>query len=305
MRDLDKLEAMRIFKRTAELLSFTAAAEDLGMAKARVSAAVQQLEDDLGSRLFHRTTRRVQLSPDGAEFLRGCSAIMDDLDALEGQLRGDTEVSGNIRVDMNVSVAKNLIIPRLPEFLACYPRVTVELSSVDYFVDPVKEGFDLVLRVGELQDSTLVARYLGDMQFMNCASRGYLEKYGEPQSPEDMHNHRVVDYCANSVAGTRSAAWEYWDGRQFLEMRVPYSIRVNNVEAYRAACLAGLGIAQMPRVSLHRDAANEQLVEILHAYSAGALPVHLLYPNRRNMPRKVRVFMDWLAEQIQAYLELK
>lgn len=298
---MDKLEAMGIFKRTAELLSFTAAAEDLGLPKAKVSGAVQQLENALGTRLFHRTTRRVQLTADGQRYLSGCNGLLLDLAALEARVSGNRDITGQLRVDMNVRMATKLVIPQLPEFLQRYPGISLELSSVDYFVDPVREGFDCVVRVGGLVDSSLVAQPLGELEFINCASRGYLDRYGTPLSPDDMAAHKVVDYGAQF--GARGAVWEYWDGQRNCELAVAYSVRVNNVEAYRAACMAGLGIAQLPRQAVREVLASGELVEILPAYSAGALPVSLVYPNRKNLPRKLRVFMVWLSEVIQVYLQ--
>lgn len=300
---MSPLDAMQIFVRVAEMASFTRAADSLGVPRASVSLAVQQLESRVGARLLQRTTRRVQLTPDGQAFLARCQDLLADMDELDQMFRDDeTGVHGRLRVDLPLAVARDLVMPRLPDFLAQHPGVALELGSTDRRVDLVGEGFDCVLRVGPLADSSLVARHLGYFRQGNCASPAYLARHGVPASPEALAGHRIVHY--SSTLGDKPAGFEYIDpvSGELRVQRLPASLVVNNSDAYRAACLAGLGIIQAPLHGMQRLLESGQMVEILHGYRAPALPVTLLYGNRRHLAKRVRLFMNWLAEVLQPCL---
>ena len=300
---MSPLDAMQIFVRVAEMASFTRAADSLGVPKASVSLAVQQLESRVGARLLQRTTRRVQLTPDGQAFLARCLDLLADMDELDQMFRDDeTGVHGRLRVDLPLAVARDLVMPRLPDFLAQHPGVALELGSTDRRVDLVGEGFDCVLRVGPLVDSSLVARHLGYFRQGNCASPAYLERHGVPVSPEALAGHRIVHY--SSTLGDKPAGFEYIDpvSGELRVQRLPASLVVNNSDAYRAACLAGLGIIQAPVHGMQPLLESGELVEILPEYRAPALPVTLLYGNRRHLAKRVRLFMNWLAEVLQSCL---
>ncbi|KAB2924319.1 MAG: LysR family transcriptional regulator [Dechloromonas sp.] len=300
---MNPLDAMQVFVRVAEMASFTRAADSLGVPRASVSLAVQQLENRVGARLLQRTTRRVQLTPDGQAFLGRCQDLLADMDELDQMFRDDeTGVHGRLRVDLPLAVARDLVMPRLPDFLAQHPGIALELGSTDRRVDLVAEGFDCVLRVGPLVDSSLVARHLGYFRQGNCASPAYLERHGVPVSPEALAGHRIVHY--SSTLGDKPAGFEYIDpaSGELRVHRLPASLVVNNSDAYRAACLAGLGIIQAPVHGMQPLLESGQLVEILPGYRAPALPVTLLYGNRRHLAKRVRLFMHWLAEVLQASL---
>lgn len=244
---MNPLDAMQVFVRVAEVASFTRAADSLGVPKASVSLAVQQLESRVGARLLQRTTRRVQLTPDGQAYLARCLDLLADMDELDQMFRDDeTGVHGRLRVDLPLAVARDLVMPQLPEFLARHPGIALELGSTDRRVDLIGEGFDCVLRVGPLADSSLVARHLGYFRQSNCASPAYLERHGVPVSPEALAGHRIVHY--SSTLGDKPAGFEFIDpaSGELREQRLPASLVVNNSDAYRAACLAGLGIIQAP-----------------------------------------------------------
>ena len=183
---MNPLDRMQIFARVAELASFTQAAQVLGIPKATASLAVQQLEAQLGTRLLHRTTRRVQLTQDGQVYYERCKDLLDDVEELQAlfQQPGGAALRGRVRIDMSTGIARQLVLPRLPELLQHHPLLEVELSSTDRRVDLVREGFDCVVRVGQLADSGLIARPLGQLRIINCVSPGYLEKVGEPQTLE-------------------------------------------------------------------------------------------------------------------------
>lgn len=296
-------DAMRQFARVAELASFTQAAESLGCPKATVSATVQRLERQLGTRLLHRTTRRVQLTQDGQAFYERCKDVLADLEELEQLfLPTPAALRGRLRVDLPVGAARQLVLPRLPEFMAAHPQLEIELSCTDRRVDLVREGFDCVLRVGALGDSSLVARPLGWLRQLNLASPDYLRVHGVPQSLEDMAGHRLIHYA--SVLGQRSAGFEYVDAAgQARSLPMAGTLTVNNSEAYEAACLAGAGLVQVPVPGLSDLVAQGRLVEVLPQFQAPPLPVSLVYAHRRQLPQRVQVFMNWLGEVMRPHLQ--
>jgi len=293
---------MQLFLRIAELGSFSRAAEDLGLPKASASAAVQQLESALGTRLLHRTTRRVALTQDGRAFYERARDLLTDLDELESMFRPAAHgLRGRLRVDMPTGTARNYVIPRLPEFLAAHPELQLELSSTDRRVDPVREGFDCVLRVGSIGDVNLIARPLGQFQVITCASPEYLAAFGTPRTPADLAGHRLVHYAA--AFGASPDGFEYFDGERYRTLPLAGALTVNNAEAYEAACLAGLGLIQVPGRGVRRLIEQGRLVEVLPAYRAEPMPVTLLYAARRNLSQRVQVFMQWLAQTLAPELD--
>lgn len=300
---MSEIERMRVFLRVAELSSFTAAASSLGMPKASVSTAVQQLETRLGTRLLHRTTRRVTLTQDGQLLFERAQELVRDLDDLTSLFQGEGEaLRGRIRIDMPVGAARDVIIPALPELLAAHPELELELSSTDRLVDLVREGFDCVLRVGPRGEASAVARTIGHYRVISCASREYLARHGTPRSLAELVGHRLVHY-ASSFGGPPDG-FEYVDPDSGRVESIPLRgvITVNNSGAYSAACAAGLGIIQVPAVGVRSGLERGELVEILPAYRPAPLPVSLLYPDRRHLPRRVRVVMDWMAERLRPHL---
>ena len=300
---MNQLEAMQVYVRVAELASFTHAADSLGMSKAAVSTAVRQLETSLGTRLLQRTTRRVHMTPDGLTFYERSKHMLDEMEELQTMFRQGAELSGRLRVDMPVALARNIVIPQLPAFLKDHPRLQVELSSTDRRVDVVKEGFDCIIRVGRLDDSSLIARPLGHFDMVNCASPDYLAHYGTPHSLADLASHRLVDY-APALAG-RPARFDYVDGDEERSVEVAAAVAVNNSDAYQAACLAGLGIIQAPLTGLGELLAQGRLVSVLERYRAAPMPVTLLYPNRRNVALRAQRFMQWIADIMAPHVDSK
>jgi DNA-binding transcriptional LysR family regulator len=293
---------MQIFVRVAELGSFTRAADSLGIPKASASTAVQELESALGTRLLHRTTRKVQTTQDGQAFYERSKDLLSDMDELQGMFQqGPQSLRGRLRVDMPGSIARNFIIPRLPQFLQAHPQLELELSCTDRRVDLVREGFDCVLRVGAPGDASLIARPLGRFRVINCASPAYLRDFGTPQTPDDLAAHRLIHFV--STLGAKSFGWEYPDGIGYRSLSMPGALTVNNAEAYETACLAGLGLIQVPAVGVQQLVAQGLLVEVLPRYPAEPMPVSLLYANRRNLSKRVQVFMTWMAETLKPHLD--
>jgi DNA-binding transcriptional LysR family regulator len=298
---VNKLEAMHIFVRVAELASFTKAAETLGIPKATASTAVQQLESGIGARLLHRTTRTVQMTQDGQAYYERCKELLADLDDIESMFEQRPQaLRGRLRVDMPSGIARNVVIPNLPSFLDQHPLLEVELSSTDRRVDPVSEGFDCVLRVGPVGEHNWVVRTLGRLKTINCGSAAYVEKYGMPVTIEDLAHHKLIHYV--STLGAKSLGWEYPQGAGYGTTAMHGAVTVNNVEAYESACLAGLGLIQAPAVALQELVAEGRLVEVLSGFPAEPMPVSLLYANRRNLPQRVRAFMNWMAATLQPLL---
>ncbi|WP_349744333.1 LysR family transcriptional regulator [Roseateles cavernae] len=300
---MSPIERMQIFHRVAELASFTQAAESLGLPKATASTAVQQLEAQLGVRLLHRTTRRVQLSQDGQAFYERSKDVLADVEELESmfQLQGATGLSGRVRLDMTTGMARDLVIPRLPELLARHPRLEIEFSSTERRVDLVREGFDCVLRVGAVLDNSLVARPLGLLRMVSCASPAYLQAHGLPRTPADLAGHRLVHYV--NTLGAKSSGFEYLqDGREH-QLAMAGAVTVNNADAYQAACLAGLGLIQVPALVMTELLASGRLVEVMPDYPAPPMPLNLVYANRRHLSTRVRVVMDWLVEVLGPHLQ--
>lgn len=299
---MHSIEAMRMFMRVAELASFTQAAESLGLPKSSVSSALQKLEAELATQLLHRTTRRVRLTADGQQFYERCRDLLADLDDVETMFqRSEQSLSGRLRVDMPGGVARYLVIPALPAFMAAHPQLRLELSSTDRRVDLVREGFDCVIRVGPVADSSLVARPLGAFEILNCASPAYLQAHGTPHRLEDLAAHTLIHYV--STFGGAADGWEYRgeEGR-YRSLPMAGALVVNNAEAYQAACLAGLGLIQAPASGVRALLDSGALVEVLPRYRAEPMPVTVLYPQRRNLSRRVRALIDWLEQTLRPYL---
>ena len=304
---MNQLEAMQVFVRVAELGSFTQAAESMGLPKARVSDAVQQLEALLGTRLLHRTTRKVQMTQDGQVVYERSRDLLVDFDEMQTLFRDDRSgLRGRLRVDMPLAVARDVVLPRLPEFLQAHPALEIELSSTDRRVDLIREGFDCVLRVGTLADSSLIARPIGEYRMLNVASPAYLERYGTPRTIVDLAGHRLIHYVP--TLGGRSPGFEYVDPEApagsvaTLFQPMAGALTVNNSDSYLTACLAGLGIIQSPEVGLRRWIAKGKLVEVLPDYRPSPMPVSLLYANRRHMPKRVQIFMNWMERLVRERL---
>ena len=299
---MSPFDRMHIFVRVAELASFTQAAEALGIPKASASTAVQQLETQLGTRLLHRTTRRVQLTQDGQAYYERCKDLLADVDELQSmfQQADGAGLKGRVRIDMSTGMARNVVVPRLPELLARHPGLEVELSSTERRVDVVREGFDCVLRTGAVVDSSLVARPLGLVRLVNCASPAYLRAYGTPRSLADLPGHRLVHFV--NTLGARSAGFETVVDGALVLTPMQGALTVNNAEAYMAGCLAGLGLIQVPHLGVVDLLARGDLVEVLPQLAAPPMPLTLMYANRRNLPRRVRTVMDWLAQVVAEHL---
>ncbi|CAB3639857.1 LysR family transcriptional regulator [Achromobacter marplatensis] len=301
---MDRFDQYRVFAQVADMGSFIKAANALEVPRASVSAAIQQLETQLGVRLLHRTTRQVRLTADGEQLLervRPLLAEVEDIDQLFHA--GQRQVSGRLSIDAPSRVARRLIAPALPGLLRRHPRLELVLSSTDRAIDLVQEGVDCAVRIGTLDDSSLVVRPLGHIALINCASPDYLREQGEPRRPGDLPaGHWTVGYASPKTG--RELPWESLseDGAGQLT-QVPARVVVNNAESYIACCLAGLGLIQIPRFDVQHLLDAGKLVEVMPAFRAAAMPVSLLYPHRRQRSRRLAVFHDWFAALMQPHLD--
>jgi DNA-binding transcriptional LysR family regulator len=293
------LQAVRAFIRVAELASFTRAAETLGLPKSRVSESVSALEAEVGSRLLQRTTRSVRPTPDGELFLARALRLVTDADDLSAMFQAQSTLRGIVRVDLPVGLGCKVIIPRLPELLATHPNLDVRLSTTDRRVELMREGFDCVLRIGELAPSSLVARRLGVLRMMNYASPAYLRRHGTPRALADLDHHVVVHY---SLSLGDAPGFEHRDGDGYRERPMRSLVTVNSADAYEAACIAGLGIIQAPRWGHEDTIARGLLVEVLPDFPCAPMPVSLLHGHGRNVPKRVRAIMAWLTQTLEPVL---
>jgi DNA-binding transcriptional LysR family regulator len=297
------LEALRIFVKVAELASFTRAAEQLGMPKARVSLRVRELEASLGVLLLQRTTRTVRATDDGEQLLPRARQLVIDGDEVAALFQSGRALRGVVRVDLPIGLARDLVIPRLPDFLAAHPHLEILLSTTDRRVEVAREGFDLVLRIGNLTPSALMVQRLGAYSIVNCASAGYVKKYGTPRTLADLDKHLLVHYAL--TLGASVPAFEYARGSAYAEKAMKSVITVNSVDAYRAACLAGLGIIQAPRVGMRALLEDGALVEVLPDLVAEPMPVSLLHSHGKTPPKRVRAVMAFLASVVAPRLDLR
>jgi DNA-binding transcriptional LysR family regulator len=296
-------DELRIFSRVADLASFSRAAEQLGLAKSHVSTCVRQLEARLGTRLLHRTTRSVRLTADGERFLERCKELLAETEQLQAMFQpASTGLTGRLRIDLPNVLARDVVMPRLPEFLRQHPLLEIGISTTDRRVDLVQEGFDCLVRIGQLSDSELVARPLGLMRMANGASPAYLREYGVPRELADLARHRVVHYTPN--LRTSDASWDYLDPANGTEQHLAMSavVAVNSSDGYQAAALAGLGMIQAPAHGLRALFASGALVPVMPAWTAAPMPVSLLVANRRHLAPRVEAVMQWLTTLITSYL---
>ena len=237
---------------------------------------------------------------DGEQFLPRAVRLLADADETGAMFQAARALRGVVRVDMPVHLGRDVVIPRLPELYARYPNLELQLSMTDRRLDPVREGFDCVLRVGALADSGLVARRLGVLPMTNCASPGYLRNHGTPRDVADLDRHLLVHYAG--AFGAEPPVFEHRVAGRAVTRPMRAIVTVNNVDAYHAACRAGLGIIQAPRRGVAADLAAGTLAEVLPDHTCEPMPVSLVHPHGRTVPRRVRAVLDWLAQQIQPQL---
>jgi len=293
---MDRLEAMRLYTRIVELGSFTAAADDLNLPRATVTHAIKRLEARLGAQLLQRTTRRVRATRDGETYYGHCLRLLADVDEVETDFReARVQPKGRLCIDLPATLARLLVIPALRDFFARYPQIQLDIGTGDRFVDLVREGVDCVLRIGELGDSGMVGRRVAMLEQVTVASAAYVRRHGLPDALAALQDgHLAVNWVSPTTH--RAEPLEFMVGRKRREVVLPGCVSVSGVDAYLGCCEAGLGIAQMPRYRIVDALKSGRLREILPAHPPPSLPMTILYPQQRQMPARLRVFVDWLVE---------
>jgi DNA-binding transcriptional LysR family regulator len=291
-----KLAEMRTFEQVAAHESFAGAARSLGISPSSVSKQIRVLEDRLGVRLIHRTTRRVTLTQAGRVFFERAQKILGEVDDLELTVRGlHSEPRGTLRVSAPQDFGRVYLCEAVGAFAAEYPHLRIEFEMTDRKVDVVEEGFDVAVRVAKLPSSTLVMRRLGTCRRVLCASPGYLAAYGTPESPAALASHNCIEYDY-----AESNAWTFRSGVRTQTVSATGRLRANSAWTLRALALAGQGIALVPRFLVHEDLAEGRLVPVLADVLDADLDVMALLPPGRKIAAKARAFVDFIAARLRA-----
>ena len=290
---MDRFDSMNLLIRVVERRSFTAAASDLGLPRSSATLAIKQFEERLGIRLLHRTTRHVTPTLEGEVYYRRCKAILAEIEDAEAALSG-REVRGLLRIDVHGPTARTFILPELPTFLKRHPALTLHIGEGDRFVDIVREGFDCVIRGGEIADSDMIVRRLGLAQEGTFASPAYLEGHGVPRSLEELHGHEMIGFASSRTGQTLPL--EFTVEGELRTVMLPCRITVTNTDTYANLARLGFGLMQAPRYRYAEDLAAGTLVELLYEHPPSPTPISVLYPKSRQLSPRVRVFIDWLVE---------
>lgn len=299
---MNRLQAMEVFTRVVDTASFTRAAEQMSLPKATVSTLVRQLEQRLGVRLLNRTTRRVNVTVEGAAYYERCVRILAEVEDSEHAIAGTrTALQGLLRVDVGAAFGRRLLVPALPEFFALYPGIRIELGCSDRVVDAVEEGVDCFVRGGLPPDSTLVAQPVGEIDLLYCAAPTYLAARGVPRHPEDLLGHDIVRYFSTRYGQTDT--WNFSRGETRLELALDGPFAVNDSEAYLEAGLAGLGVIKMTTFMAGEALREGRLVRLLPDWRPDPLPIFVTYPESRRLSAKVRVLVAWLSTLIAREIE--
>jgi len=297
---MDQIQSMRVFARVVETGSFTRAAESLDMPKGSATKLLQQLETRLKVKLLNRTTRRVTVTPDGAAYYERASRLLNDLDEMEAAMTlAQGKPGGRLRVDVGSSIASQIIIPALPDFYQRYPDIQLDLGVGDRPVDLISDNVDCVIRGGELTEQSLVARRIANMPLAGVASPAYLAAHGTPKHPLELEDgHTVINFFSPRTGRMFPNVFER-DGER-IEVTGRHKLSVNEGNAYLAAALAGLGIAQLARFQALPHLASGALVEILPEWRHPEIPMHVVYPPNRHLSARVRAFVEWTVELFAA-----
>jgi DNA-binding transcriptional LysR family regulator len=295
---MDRFAAMQAFVRVVEAGSFVAAAERLGFSTSSLSRQVAELEHHLGVRLLNRTTRRLSLTETGQSYYERCVALLADVQEAEA-IAGQTAASprGTVRLTCSHSIAEQRVAPAIAAFVGRHPDVKFELTVAERIVDLVEEGFDLAVRVGAVGGERLVARRLGSMRLVLCAAPSYIERHGAPRSPDEIPRHSALTYAY--AASPRVWRFVASDGSTH-ELRVTGSLHANSGDALRSAAEAGLGLICEPDFLVAGALAAGRLVRLLPGFQAGGGEIWAVYPTRRHLSLKVRLFVDHIAEVFAA-----
>lgn len=289
---MDSFSGINVFVQVAETRSFVLAGRQLGLSSSAVSKSVARLEESLGVRLFHRSTRSITLTAEGAQFLSRSRRILAEMDAARLELSQAAEKpSGRLRVSL--PLVSTLVLPVLAEFMRQYPEIELDLDFTDRLVDVIDEGFDAVVRTGEPADSRLSARRLGSFTMLLVASPAYLAQQGEPQQPRDLLQHRCLHFRF-----PHTGRLESWPLAEAETLSLPVSMTCNNIETRVCFALQGLGIACLPDFAIGRQIADGSLVPVLSGQVSRTGTFHILWPASKHASPKIRALVDFLAARV-------
>lgn len=294
---MNKLQAMQVFVRVVETGGITKAADSLGVPKATATTLIQKLEATLGVRLLNRTTRRVSVTPDGAAYYDRCVAILTLVRDTEESLgKQHATPQGRLRVDVPTLMARSVFVPALPRFFSRYPDVELALAGSERRADLIEEGIDCAVWSGEIEESNYVARRVGFLYFATCAAPAYLAKYGRPQHPNDLVNHKCINHFSPRTG--RVADWVFSKSGVRVQTSLQGYIALEDENSYVAAAEAGLGIAQIPAFVLKDSMERGTLDLVLGDWFPEPSPLYVVYPQHRHLSGRIRVFVDWVAEML-------
>lgn len=289
---MDKFLEMQTFAAVADAGSFVRAAESLDMSKAAVSRYVADLEERLGVRLLHRTTRKLSLTEEGRAFHGRCKVLLGELEEAESEITASSaQASGLVRINVPVSFGIMHLAPLWSDFMAANPRVTLDVTLSDRVVDLVDDGYDLAVRIGSLPNSSLVSRKLASTRMVLCASPAYLKKHGRPKHPADIAEHTVLAYSLLAMGDH----WELEGPEGKVKVLVHPVMRTNSGDTCRAAALKHQGIILQPSFLVEEDLRSGALVELLPQYRSAEFGIYAVYPSRQYVSAKVRLLIDFLA----------
>jgi LysR family transcriptional regulator for bpeEF and oprC len=290
---MDRLQAMEVFARVVETHSFSKAAEMLQLPRGTVSNLIQALEQHVGVRLLNRTTRQVSVTEDGALYYERCVRILSEISDADSSLSNKrSNPSGTIRVDTSGTVARALLLPALDDFHRQYPLIDVRLGLADRNIDLIQDGVDCVIRMGVLEESSLVGRRIGNARIVTCASPSYLQAYGTPATPDELSTHRAVNYVSSRTG--KVFPFEFEIGGERIRIPMKSLLTVNDGSTYITAGVLGYGIIQPSRYLVSEFLAQGQLQEILASYQTQPVPLSIVYPHREHLSSRVRVFTEWV-----------
>jgi LysR family transcriptional regulator, regulator for bpeEF and oprC len=287
------LQQFLAFAQTARRGSFAAAARDLGGSPSTLAKSVGRLEIALGVKLFHRTTRQVSLTADGERLFHRCERVLAEFEDLQADAAGTRAApTGTLRVNLPIYYGRRFVMPLLATLLRKHPGLTLDVRLQDGFADLVHDGLDLAVRMGELSDSTLVARRIDWQRLVMVASPQYLKAHGTPSRLEDLAGHKAVTFRLPSTG--RSRPWQLRQGRRNVELHPPQSVQVSDTEALGTAALLGLGLTQLPDYIVQDDIARGALVSVVPSNQPAPMPISAVVPSGRLVPPRVRVLLEAL-----------
>ena len=293
---MDQLTRLRAFVAVVEQGGFSAAAKELGRSKALISKYVGDLEDSLGVRLLNRTTRRIGVTETGRAYYETCTDILARLDDLNASVReSECAMRGRLRVSAPSTFGERHLIDSVLDFMQTYPDIAIDLSLTDRFVDLIEEGYDVAVRIAALPDSSLVARKLTESPAIVYATPAYLAAHGKPEEPADLSRHDCI--IDTNLSAPRTWLFERDGERTFTA--VNGRLVVDNLVAAHAACLRGFGIARCPAFMAESAIAQGTVVPLLDGWKAPEAAIHVVYPHRQHLSRRVRAFVDHLAQRFR------